>query len=90
MKAEGCIHSQQAVFCCAADWDDESEEPPSEDHEYEEKLELPRRNLALLAGLFASAPLLGHHTKSLLCTACTASKTAPPCYIFMRMCVHSK
>ena len=42
---------------CAADRDDESEEPPPEEPDFEEKLEVPSRNLALLTILFASAPL---------------------------------
>ena len=38
--------------CSAADADEESDEPPPEQHSYEDKLELPGKNLALLAILY--------------------------------------
>ena len=46
---------------CAADRDDESEEPPPEDQDFEEKLDVPRKNIILLAVLFTGVPPCSGH-----------------------------
>lgn len=46
---------------CAADRDDESEEPPPEDQDFEEKLDVPRKNIIFLAVLFTGVPPCSGH-----------------------------